>query len=131
MKPVLRTLALFLIIASDASAQALPPPAFFGGVPSGTVSPQPLKLSIADAIAKALQYNLGLLNAERGVDRARGLREEELADLLPNVNGRVSESRQKVNLAAFGFPIPPESPRLWGRSTCSMRACTCPRRSSI
>jgi outer membrane protein TolC len=114
VKPVLRTLALLFIVASDASAQALPPPAFLGGVPSGTLSSQPLKLSIGEAIAKALQYNLGLLNAERGVDRARGLREQELADLLPNVNGRVSESRQKVNLAAFGFPIPPGIPAIVG-----------------
>jgi outer membrane protein TolC len=67
-----------------------------------------------DAIARALQHNLGLLNAERTLDRARSARERELADLLPNVSGRLSETRQKVNLAAFGFPLPAGVPSVVG-----------------
>ena len=67
-----------------------------------------------DAIARALQYNLGLLNAERTVDRARSARERELADLLPTVSGRLMETRQKVSLAAFGFPLPAGIPSVVG-----------------
>src|ERR1700736_3054047 len=45
---------------------------FLGGVPSGTVTAEPLLLSIGEAIGRALRYNLGGLNAEQSIDRARG-----------------------------------------------------------
>src|SRR5205823_13348713 len=44
-----------------------------------------------------------VLNAEEAVDRAKGARWTALSDLLPNVNGRLTETRQVINLAAFGF----------------------------
>ena len=44
-----------------------------------------------------------MLLAEEGVGRARGVRWKMLSELLPNVNGRISETRQKINLQAFGF----------------------------
>jgi outer membrane protein TolC len=78
------------------------------------VTAEPLALSIAEAIARALQYNLGVLNAEQSIERARGARLRELADLMPNLNGRVSETRQEVNLAAFGFPLPAGIPAFVG-----------------
>ena len=78
-------------------------PPFLGGVPSGTLSAEPLSLTIIDVINRALQHNLGLLNTEEEVNHAQGTRWKALADLLPNVNGRVAETRQVVNLAAFGF----------------------------
>jgi len=87
---------------------------FLRGVPTGTATAEPLALSITDAIARALKYNLGVLNAEQGLSRAQGTRWEELADLLPNVNGRITETRQKVNLAAFGFPLPAGFPSVVG-----------------
>ena len=67
-----------------------------------------------DAITRALQYNLALLNAERTVNRARSARERELADLLPTVSGRLMETRQKVSLEAFGFPPPAGIPSVVG-----------------
>lgn len=87
---------------------------FFGGVPTGTATTEPIALSILEAIARALKYNLGVLNAEQGIDRANGARWRELSNLLPNVNGRLSETRQKVNLAAFGFPLPAGIPSIVG-----------------
>jgi outer membrane protein TolC len=87
---------------------------FLGGVPTGTVSPTPVPLAVMDAIARALEHNLGLLNAEENVGRAQGARWMALADLLPNVNGHVTETRQRVNLAAFGFPLPEGIPSLVG-----------------
>jgi outer membrane protein TolC len=76
---------------------------FLGGVPSGTATPEPLPLSIADAIERALEHNLGLLAAEERVTRAQGARWRALSELLPNVSGRITETRQLVNLEAFGF----------------------------
>jgi len=93
-----------------------PPPStpFLGGIPSGTATGDSLPLSIADALARALEYNLGALLADTGVTRARGARLRALSDLLPNVTGRVSETRQQLNLAAYGFPLPAGIPSIVG-----------------
>jgi outer membrane protein TolC len=87
---------------------------FLGGVPSGTATAEAIPLTILDAILRGLEHNLGLLNAEESAHRAQGTRWTALADLLPNVAGRVAENRQKVNLAAFGFPLPEGVPALVG-----------------
>lgn len=87
---------------------------FLGGVPSGTATAQPVALTLFDAVKRALEHNLGVLNAEENLGRAQGARWLALADLLPNVNGRVGENRQTVNLAAYGFPLPAGTPSLVG-----------------
>ena len=79
---------------------------FLGGVPAGAATADPLKLTVLDAIARALDHNLGVLTAEESLGRARGARWIALSQLLPAVSGRVSETRQKINLAAFGFGGP-------------------------
>jgi outer membrane protein TolC len=90
------------VSAQTGSTASVPRP-FFGGVPSGTVSPTPLSLTILDAINRALKQNLGILNAEHSVDQAKGKRWTALSDLLPQADARLTESRPLVNLAAFGF----------------------------
>lgn len=65
-----------------------------------------MKLTVIDAMLRALDHNLGVLTAEEAMGRARGARWLALSQLLPNVNARVSETRQKINLAAFGFGGP-------------------------
>ena len=102
------------VSAQTVTAQSQVPPAFLGGVPTGTATAEPLALTIVDAIGRALRYNLGLINAQRAMDRAASTREKELADLLPNVSARLAESRQKVNLAVFGFPLPAGIPSIVG-----------------
>ena len=87
---------------------------FLGGVPTEKVTPEAIPIPILNAITRALEHNLGVLNAEESVGRAQGARWTALADLLPNVSGRIAENRQKVNLAAFGFPLPPGTPSLVG-----------------
>lgn len=87
---------------------------FAGGVPEGMAVRESLSLSIADAIERALRHNLGVLLSEQGTARAAGTRMEALSHLLPNVTGRVSESRRKSNLEAFGFPLSGQFPRIVG-----------------
>src|SRR6476469_3566149 len=100
-------LIAFLLTATTVAAQtrstASVSPPFFGGIPSGTASATPLQLTILDAINRALQHNLGVLNAEEAVNRAKGSRWTALADLLPTVGARITETTQVFNLAAFGF----------------------------
>jgi outer membrane protein TolC len=87
---------------------------FLGGVPTGELTRDALSLSITDVINRALAYNLGVLLAQNGVNHAHGTRQRVLSEMLPNITGRVSESRQVVNLAAFGFPLPAGIPSIVG-----------------
>jgi outer membrane protein TolC len=88
----------------------LPTSTFLGGVPSGTPTNAVEKITIVAAIVRAMERNLGVLVAEHAVGRAQGARWRALSELLPNVNARVSETRQQINLAAFGFGAGPGSP---------------------
>jgi outer membrane protein TolC len=80
---------------------------FGGSVPQGTVTADPLPLSVRDAVNRALQFNLGLLLQEESVRAAHGARWRALADLLPNVSANGTASRQVINLEAYGFPGEP------------------------
>jgi outer membrane protein TolC len=93
-------------------APQAPPPSgtFLGGVPSGTPTTTVEQISIVNAILRALEHNLGVLVAEQGVGHAQGSRWRALSELLPNVNARVSQMREEINLAAFGFSGGPGSP---------------------
>ncbi len=82
---------------------AVPPGSFLGGVPTGELSATVEKLTVVSAIQRALEHNLGVLTSEQNYGKAQGARTRVLSELLPNINGRVSETRQTINLAAFGF----------------------------
>ena len=101
-------LALTSVSAALAQTRApmLPPNSLFlGGIPDPTATAQPLQLSVADAIHRALDHNLGALEAEAGVEHAQGTHWIALSSLLPNVGATISEARRKSNLEAFGFPL--------------------------
>jgi len=103
-------LALLLPCAAAAqsrpSIQSLPTNSpLLGGVPTGTLSTQPVPVSIAQAIKQALAHNLGVLQAEEAVNRAGGGRWIALSEMLPDVKASISETRRETNLEAFGFPL--------------------------
>ena len=116
------TVLLFaLLLASPVRAQGLATASrssqtdpFVGGVPTGTASADVLSLSALDVVTRALEHNLGVLLAEERIERSNGARRVALAELLPNVSGRVAELRQKTNLEAFGFPLRGDFPRIVG-----------------
>jgi outer membrane protein TolC len=85
------------------SRQLPPGSPFGGGVPQGTATPETLQLTVGDVIRRALQYNLGVLLSEQDLSYAGGARWVALSQLLPNLNAHVTESRQRINLEAFGF----------------------------
>jgi outer membrane protein TolC len=74
-----------------------------GSVPTGTASPQPIPLSLADAIERGLRQNLGLLISDDAQLSAHGQLWEARSPLLPNISAKVDENVLKVNLAAEGF----------------------------
>ena len=85
------------------SPLAVPPGTFLGGVPAGEPTGTVEKLTVVGAISRALEHNLGVLTAQQNLAKAQGARWRLLSDLLPNVSGRIGETRQTINLAAFGF----------------------------
>jgi outer membrane protein TolC len=76
---------------------------FGGGVPQGTATAETLQLTVGDVMRRALQYNLGVLLSEQDLSHAGGTRWVALSQLLPNLSAHVTESRQRINLEAFGF----------------------------
>jgi outer membrane protein TolC len=97
-------LAAVTVVTALLAQQPLSP--FYGSVTKGTVTAEPLKLSAVDAVKRALDANLGLLLQEESEATAHGARWRALAELLPNVSGNLHESRQVINLEAYGFPAP-------------------------
>ncbi len=85
-----------------------------GSVPQGAANLDELPLSLAEAMARGLQYNLGPILADQGARAARGARLIALSNLLPNVIATISESSQQVNLAALGFNGLPGTPSVIG-----------------
>jgi outer membrane protein TolC len=105
---IIQALAALLIAAAPAPAQELTLPRtspFNGGVPSGTATPAPIRLTIVDAVRRSLEHNLGVLLAEQTTETASAERWTALSRLLPNANASITESRRKSNLEAFGFPL--------------------------
>lgn len=68
------------------------------------------KLSLKDAVARGLEYNLGSVGLSLAMRQAQGQARVVRSALLPNVNGSLSETVEQVNLRAqglrFSSPIP-------------------------
>jgi outer membrane protein TolC len=68
--------------------------------------PAPYRLSLEDAIHKALVANLNVLVAGTDVEEDEGARARNLAALLPKVNAETYANLQNRNLRAFGISFP-------------------------
>ena len=89
-------------------------PDLYGSISQGVPTGGPIQLSIADAIDRALKYNLGGIISEQQTRVSAAARVRALSDLLPKVNGGISETIQQTNLAAFGFGGFPGHPPVVG-----------------
>jgi outer membrane protein TolC len=87
---------------------------FSGAVPSGEKTAQPLTLTLADALARGLEHNLGVITRQEGIEQARGERWRAMSGVLPNVSGRLGAEREVINLAALGFTGFPGIPAIIG-----------------
>ncbi|MBM3780104.1 MAG: TolC family protein [Acidobacteria bacterium] len=101
MRRVVIALSLVGLAADPAAAQS--GAMLAGSVTEGEVRAEVLPLSLSDAVARGLRTNLGVLASAQQVELARGAEQRTRRELMPQVNGRIAESRQTNNLAAFGF----------------------------
>jgi len=77
----------------------------YTGSVSGSAKPFSGKLSLREAVGRALEYNLGTEGLTQAMRQARGQARVARSSLLPNVNGYLRESVQQSNLAALGLRI--------------------------
>jgi len=73
----------------------------------GSVAGKPFsgKLSLRDALARGLEYNLGAVGLTQAMRQARGQARVARSSLLPNLNGYLRESVQQTNLEALGLRL--------------------------
>lgn len=68
------------------------------------------RLSLREAVDRALEFNLGAVGLTEAVRQARGQSKIARSVLLPNLNANLSETVQQTNLRALGlhfdFPVP-------------------------
>lgn len=106
-----RPLAICPAAALLAALLAVAPLAAADPAPSPDAALQPLRLTLADAVQRGLEHNLAALLAEQQAAGAAGAARAARARLWPGLDGEVSESRSKISLEAYGFPVAPgESP---------------------
>jgi outer membrane protein TolC len=101
-------------VSAPAAAQSAPPDVYLRGVPAGQATATPLALSLADAVHRGLEQNLGAVLEEQRLRSTESARLGTLSDLLPHLSAYVRQSDQKVNLAAFGFTGFPGIPQVIG-----------------
>jgi outer membrane protein TolC len=75
-----------------------------GSVPEGKLDPNPIQLTLLDAIDRGLKRNLGLLLASQNTRLAEGAKRSSLSRLLPNVALVLQRAEEQVSLVAEGFP---------------------------
>lgn len=95
---------------SAGQVQVTPParagdPNLQGSVPQGTATGTPISLSLAEAIARGLKANLGVLVSEQSSREVRAQRLRALSGLLPSITGQISITEQQLNLQALGFNV--------------------------
>ena len=76
-----------------------------GSVRSTTAIPFTGKLSLDEALKRALAYNLGAVGLTQTVRQNSAQVRTARSALLPNLNGSLSETVEQTDLAAFGLRI--------------------------
>jgi outer membrane protein TolC len=78
---------------------------YSGSARSTTAMPFSGKLSLADALARGLAYNLGAVGLTQSVRQTGAQVKVARSALLPNLNGNLSETVEQTDLKALGLRI--------------------------
>jgi outer membrane protein TolC len=91
---------------SARATQSLNP--YLGSTPDGKASAEEIKLSLEDAVARGLRFNLGLINSVQADAGARAEREHALAALLPQISVRAQQTYENLSYRELGLRLPPQ-----------------------
>jgi len=93
-----------------------------GGVP-GAAPEEPIQLTLQEAVRRGLEQNLALVLGREQVRAASGARKAARSRLYPHLEATVADSRNTINLEAYGFPVPDgESPLIGPFDVFDVRA---------
>jgi outer membrane protein TolC len=92
---------------SAAATQTLNP--YLGSVPGGKLVEGEIKLTLADAVNRGLNYNLGLIESQQADAGVKAERARAFAALLPQITARAQQSFQQVSTAELGIKLPPQT----------------------
>ncbi len=96
----------YVITTNQGVSSLQPQNPFSGSVADGTLTAEPLALSLKDAVQRGLKQNLGLLLSGDQIPAARGQYWQGLSNLLPNVTSSTGFTAQQLNLRTLGVKIP-------------------------
>jgi len=90
---------------SARATQTLNP--YLGSTPEGQVVDEVIKLSLEDAVARGLRFNLGLIDSQQSDSTVRAQRERAFSALLPQISARVAQTYEQLSFKEIGLKIPP------------------------
>ena len=91
---------------SARATQTLNP--YLGSTPEGNIVPGEIKLSLEDAVARGLRFNLGLIDSTEADAAVRAEREHALSALLPQISARAQQTYQDLSFRELGIKLPPQ-----------------------
>ena len=79
---------------------------YLGSVPSKSTGAT-IRLSLQDALARGLRYNLGLVESEHASSDVRAERLRALSALLPQVSATARQAYENISYQEIGLKLPP------------------------
>src|SRR5882757_2422912 len=79
---------------------------FLGSVPTGQLSNEPVALSLSDAVARGLRFNLGVIENQVSLRQAQAQRLRALSAMVPSVSALLRQNLDDLNRVAIGLKIP-------------------------
>lgn len=89
---------------SAAATQSLNP--YLGSVPGGKLVEGEINLTLADAICRGLNFNLGLIESQQADAGVKAQRARAFAALLPEITARAQQSFEQISIAELGIKLP-------------------------
>ena len=80
---------------------------YLGSTPMGGVTSEEISLTLQDAVARGLRYNLGLIESNQATAEVRAQRLRAFSALLPNVSVSAQQGLEDISLKEIGLKLPP------------------------
>ena len=91
---------------SARATQTLNP--YLGSTPAGPLVAGEMKLTLQEAVARGLRFNLGLIDSVQSDAVTRAQRERALAALLPQISARARQTYEDLSYRELGLRLPPQ-----------------------